>query len=204
MTGKLVARSFFERDALDVARDLVGKHLRRDEVVLRLTEVEAYRWPDDSACHARSGRTARNAPMFGPAGHAYVFLCYGIHHMLNLVTDEIGHGAAVLIRSAEPVAGLETIRRRRGGRDGAVLLTGPGKIGRALDLDLGWNDHPVYEPGGLELFDAPSPSSLLSGPRVGIDYARPEHVYAPWRFAAGDTAWVTHRQHLRPARPRNR
>jgi DNA-3-methyladenine glycosylase len=191
-------QDFYARETLVVARDLLGKHLRRDDVLLRITEVEAYRWPHDTANHCRAGRTARNAPMWGPAGHAYVYLCYGLHNMLNLVTDAEGHGAAVLIRACEPVAGLGTVRARRGGREGPVLLTGPGKVGAALGLDTGWSHHAVYEPGGLEVLDGPTVTDALAGPRVGVDYAAPEHVAAPWRLALPGTRWVSHRRALGP------
>lgn len=139
--GRLLPRHFYARDALDVARDLLGQEIWHDEVGLRITEVEAYRHPDDSASHCRAGLTARNAFMWGPPGRAYVYLCYGMHQMLNLVTNRDGEGAAVLIRSCEPIAGHRTIRRRRGGKDGPVLLTGPGKVGQALGLDSPWVSH---------------------------------------------------------------
>jgi DNA-3-methyladenine glycosylase len=135
--------------------------------------------------------------MWGPAGRAYIYLCYGLHHMLNLVTDQEGVGAAVLIRAGEPVEGLRKIRARRGGLSGPVLLTGPGKIARALLLDLRFNHHPVFEPGGLEIHDAPAPAELRVGPRVGIDYATPADRDAEWRFAAGDSGWVTVKKKLR-------
>ncbi|KAJ0088983.1 hypothetical protein Patl1_32933 [Pistacia atlantica] len=95
---------FFQVDALDLAPRLLGKFLRRDDVVLQITEVEAYR-PNDSACHGRFGLTARTAPVFGKGGHAYVYLCYGLHTMLNVVADKEGVGAAVLIRSCAPMSG---------------------------------------------------------------------------------------------------
>lgn len=194
----ILPQAFYARDALDVARDLLGKHVARGPVVLRITEVEAYRWPDDSANHCRMGRTARNAPMWGAPGHAYVYLCYGVHSMLNLVTDLDGHGAAVLIRSCEPVSGHEVIRARRGGRDGPELLTGPGRVGAALGLDPSWSDHPLFSPGGLEVRGGPDPDGVLSGPRVGIGYATPEDTAAPWRLACGDTVWVSQRRGLAP------
>ncbi|MEZ6196243.1 MAG: DNA-3-methyladenine glycosylase [Planctomycetota bacterium] len=109
-------RRFLARDALAVALELPGMRLRRGAVELEITEVEAYRHPDDSANHCRAGRTARNAAMWGDPGHAYVFLCYGIHHLLNVVCQGPGEGAAVLVRAARPVAGLEIVRRRRGRR----------------------------------------------------------------------------------------
>ncbi|CAL5056049.1 unnamed protein product [Urochloa decumbens] len=189
--GRALPREFFEVDALDLAPRLLGKLLRRDEVVLRITEVEAYR-PNDSACHGRFGITARTAPVFGLGGHAYVYLCYGLHMMLNVVADMEGVGAAVLIRSCSPVSGLETIQRRRGQQtEKPILLTGPGKVGQALGLSTDWSNHPLYTPGGLEVLDGPEPQGILVGPRVGIEYASPEHVAAPWRFAIAGTPWIS-------------
>lgn len=195
----LLPLRFFERDARIVARELLGATLQRDEVQLRITEVEAYCWPDDTANHCRVGRTARNAPMWGPGGHAYVYVCYGLHPMLNVVTNPEGEGAAVLVRACEPVHGLETIRARRGGRDGPVLLTGPGKVGVALGLDTSWSGHPLFEPGGLELHEGAPVEDVRIGPRVGIDYASGEHREAPWRFAVGGTRWVSRPGTLGPA-----
>ncbi|MCS6799888.1 MAG: DNA-3-methyladenine glycosylase [Myxococcota bacterium] len=193
----MLPESFYERDALEVAADLVGKLLVRGSIVLRITEVEAYR-PGDSASHCRSGRTARNAPMWGPPGRAYVYLCYGIHSMLNLVTNRDGEGAAVLVRSCEPVSGLSALRRRRPHASGTDLLTGPGRVAAALGLDPSWSGHPVFLPGGLEVRDGPPPVSLLEGARIGIDYALPIHREAPWRLADAGSAWVSHRRALRP------
>jgi DNA-3-methyladenine glycosylase len=201
MSGALLPQSFFARDALDVAVDLVGRHLVHGDVVLRITEVEAYRFPGDTANHCRAGRTARNAPMWGPPGRAYVYLCYGIHQMLNLVTNRDDEGAAVLIRAAEPVAGLEIVQQRRGGMSGPALLAGPGRVGAALGLDASFNHHPLYEPGGLELREGTPPSTLLHGPRVGVDYASEADRLAPWRLAEAGSAWVSHRKTLAP-RPR--
>ncbi|KAF3589074.1 hypothetical protein F2Q69_00031864 [Brassica cretica] len=219
---KLMPPEFFQIDALDLAPRLLGKFLRRDNVVLRITEVEAYR-PNDSACHGRSGVTPRTAPIFGPGGHAYVYLCYGLHMMLNVVADKDGVGAAVLIRSCSPVTGnilysetlfitllyylrlkvfsmgcdgitgLETIQERRGQKtDKPLLLNGPGKVGQALGLSTEWSHHPLYSPGELEVLDGGEDvEKVLVGPRVGIDYALPEHVNALWRFAIADTPWIS-------------
>jgi DNA-3-methyladenine glycosylase len=191
--------SFYARDVLDVARELVGKHLRANGVELRITEVEAYRWPGDTACHARSGRTERNAAIWGPPGRAYVYLVYGLHQMLNIVTGEDGDAQAVLVRACEPVRGLAKIRERRGGKEGPVLLAGPGKVAQALDIDTSWSHHELHREGGLTLRDGPPPSRVLVGPRVGIDYAEPAHRVLPWRFAAADTPWITHARTLQPA-----
>jgi DNA-3-methyladenine glycosylase len=188
----LIPRSFYQRDALVVARELLGALLFRQDVVLRITEVEAYCWPNDSACHNRFGLTARNRVMWGPGGHAYVYLCYGLHQMLNVVANPEGEAAAVLIRACEPIAGLATIRaRRRGQPERPALLAGPGKVAAALGVDTTWSGHPLFEAGGLEIRQGRPVGRALVGPRVGVDYARPEHRRAPWRFAAPDSDWVS-------------
>lgn len=186
-------------DALTAARDLLGAHLVRDDVVLRIVEVEAYRWPDDTASHARTGRTPRNAPMWGPPGHAYVYLCYGIHHLLNVSVRADGEAAAVLLRGAEVVAGHETVAARRGRPLGAGVLAGPGKVAQALGLDVGWSGHDLCAPGGLVLAQGAPPARVLAGPRVGIAYAEPHHVAAPWRLADADSDQVSHRTGLDPS-----
>ncbi|CAL9127106.1 Methylpurine-DNA glycosylase (MPG) [Musa troglodytarum] len=187
----ILPKDFFLVDSLELAPRLLGKFLRRDEVVLQITEVEAYR-PNDSACHGRFGITSRTAPVFGPGGHAYVYLCYGLHTMLNVVADKEGVGAAVLIRSCAPISGLGTIEERRGQKTKKpVLLTGPGKVGQALGITTAWSNHPLYTPGGLEVLDGPAPDKILVGPRVGIQYALPEHIMAPWRFAIAGTPWIS-------------
>src|SRR5512145_1970499 len=126
--GSLLPPTFYLRSVEVVARDLLGMHLHHGEVVLRISEVEAYGGADDSASHCRFGRTARNAPMWEAGGRAYVYLCYGLHHMLNIVTGPEGVGSAVLVRACEPVAGLELLRHRRPGAKGAALLVGPGRV----------------------------------------------------------------------------
>lgn len=187
--------AFYDRDALDVARDLVGCTIAHAGVRVRITEVEAYRYPGDTANHARAGRTRRNAPMWGPPGHAYVYLCYGLHQMLNLVTGPEGHPAAVLIRGAEPIEGEALVRERRGGRTGPRSLDGPGKVGAALALTTTLSgsrlDGPIVVEGREK---APR---LVAGPRIGIAYAAPEDRAAPWRFADAVSEWVGHRDGLR-------
>jgi DNA-3-methyladenine glycosylase len=193
---KPLPQDWYFRDVVTVARDLLGRHLHRDGVVLRITEVEAYMGPTDSAAHTRMGRTPRNEPMWGPGGHAYVYLCYGLHNMLNIVTGN-GEGTAVLIRSAEPVEGLSLIRRRRGNKDGPVLLTGPGKLGSALDLSTALSGHPLFVPGDLELFEGKPARRIAAGRRIGIDYALSRDIRARLRFADADSDWVSHRRGLK-------
>lgn len=183
LDGRLIPQAFFLRPVAEVARDLVGQILHREGVALRITEAEAYGGPEDSASHCRHGRTARNAPMWEAGGCAYVFRCYGLHHLLNLVTGPEGQGAAVLIRSAEAVAGQDLVRPRR---RGSLDLRGPGKVAEALGLDLAFNYHRVFEPGGLELRQGLPAEPILAGPRVGIAYARPEDQEAPLRFAVAE------------------
>lgn len=188
---RLLAADFYACDALDLAPRLLGKLLRHGDVILQITEVEAYR-TGDTACHARFGQTARTEAMFRAGGLAYVYLCYGISIMLNVVADKAGVGAAVLIRACSPVAGLATIlKRRKQDAVKPVLLRGPGKVGQALGLTVDWSCHPLYVPGGLEILDGPAPEAILAGPRVGINYAAPQDVAAPWRFAAAGTPWVS-------------
>lgn len=191
-------QSFFDRPVAELARALLGCRIARGRVILRITEVEAYAGPEDSASHARFGSTDRNAPMWGPPGHAYVYLCYGIHNMLNVTAEARGRAAAVLIRACEPVAGLEAIVRRRGGRTGTVLLSGPGKVGAALELDTDWSGHPLFESGGLCLLAGDPPTGVLAGPRVGIDFATPADRARPWRFAVAESPWVSRRRGLEP------
>lgn len=201
--GRLLPPAFCRVDSVALAPLLLGKLLRRADVVLRITEVEAYR-ESDTACHARFGRTARTAPLYGPAGRAYVYLCYGLHNMLNITADEDGTAAACLVRACEPVSGLDTVAERRGMPHVSkpVLLTGPGKVGAALGLTTAWTSHDLTTPEGLELLDGPGPEAILAGPRVGIDYASAVDVAAPWRFAAAGTAWVSApRSSLKPWTP---
>ena len=193
--SKRLPQDFYRRDALAVARDLIGKILVKDDVALRITEVEAYRFlppPGDSASHGRFGRTARNAPMWGPPGHVYVYVIYGMHPMLNLVTNDDGEPSAVLVRAAEPIEGLATIlaRRRWTRAVGPALLTGPGKVAQALALDTSFSHHKLFTRGGLELRDAPPVEALAVGPRIGIEYASPADQAAPWRIADAGSRWV--------------
>jgi len=196
VTGGLIPQAFFLRPVEVVARELLGACLCREGVVLRLTEVEAYGGPEDSASHARHGKTPRNAPMWEEGGRAYIYFCYGMHHMLNVVTGPAGVASAVLVRACEPLEGLERIRDRRGGLDGPALLAGPGRVAQALGLDRGFNHHLLYEAGGLELRAGAPPAGILTGPRVGVDFAGPEDRRAPLRFAAADSRWVTRPREL--------
>ena len=178
---------------------LLGQLLVRGDVTLRVTEVEAYGGPQDSASHARHGRTARNAPMWGPPGRAYLYFCYGMHWMLNVVTGPAGVPSAVLIRGAEVVAGLDTVLGRRStAKATPQLCAGPGKVAQALGLDGAFDGHDLLAPGGLELLEGPPPPRILAGPRLGIGFAAGEDQTRPWRFADGGSRAVLHRKSLLP------
>jgi DNA-3-methyladenine glycosylase len=160
--AEVLSRSFFAADAAEVALKLLGQVLvwqhGGDRVRLRVVETEAYLGPFDLACHAAKGRTARTEVMFGPPGHAYVYLIYGMYHMLNVVTGDEGDAQAVLIRAAEPLGDL------------GVKTDGPGKLTRALGIDRSLNGCPLdREP--LYFEEGERPHRIARGPRIGIDYA---------------------------------
>ncbi|HJW10039.1 MAG TPA: DNA-3-methyladenine glycosylase [Holophagaceae bacterium] len=199
--GPLLDESFYQRPVEDVAKALLGQHLAHDEVVLRITEVEAYGGPEDSASHARAGLTKRNAPMWEAGGRVYMYLCYGLHHMLNISAEDQGRGAAILVRAAEPVRGLPRILERRGMVEAKpALLAGPGKVAQALGLDLSFSGQPLFTRGGLELREGGRPAAILAGPRVGIGFAAPRDQAAALRFALAGTRWVTQPRTLAPLR----
>ena len=188
-----------EAPADHAARALLGMLLVREGVVLRITEVEAYGGPGDSASHARHGRTARNAPMWGPPGRAYLYFCYGMHWMLNVVTGPESEASAVLIRGAEVVAGLETVlQRRKAAKPTPQLCAGPGKVAQALGLDRAFDGHDLLAPGGLELRPGTPPAGLLAGPRLGIAFATAADQARPWRFADADSRAVLQPKALSP------
>ncbi len=196
--GHLLPEAFFTGEVDAVAKGLLGGLLVREDVVLKITEVEAYGGPEDSASHCRFGHTPRNAPMWEGGGRAYVYRCYGIHWMLNVVTGLPGQGAAVLVRACEPLEGLERIQSRRGGAKGSALLAGPGRVAQALGLDGDWSGHLLHRPGGLELRRGPAPVRLVGGPRVGIAFATLQDQQAIRRWAIADTPWVSRPRGLEP------
>lgn len=197
--GRVRPRSFYERPVLEVARDLLGAVVVHTvpgdgAVAVRLTEVEAYAGGHDPASHAFRGQTPRNAVMFGPAGHAYVYFTYGMHYCMNLVAGSDGHASAVLLRAGEVVAGVELARERRTGAVDRDLARGPARLTTALGIGR--------EHDGLDVTSARSPLQVRRGspfddalvrwgPRVGVSTARD----VPWR------AWVNGEATVSPYRP---
>ena len=187
MAREPLSRDFYRRSALVVARDLLGARLVRIHDGFRLsgfiTETEAYVGEEDLGCHAKAGRTARTAVMYGPPGHAYVYFTYGMHWLLNVVTGKVDFAAAVLIRAIQPAEGAEEIAARRAGRG----CDGPAKLTQALEIDGADNGLDLtrkrfrlwIEPG----IPVP-PRRVTRGPRVGL-YTVPEPWKSkPWRFLA--------------------
>jgi len=184
-------RSFYARHAVEVAPDLLGKLLVRSlpEGVLkgRIVETEAYTGTSDPGSHAYRGPTHRNQVMFGPAGYVYVYLSYGMHHCMNVVTDEPGVAGAVLLRALEPVAGIDVMERNRNGRPRAELLNGPGKLCQAYHIsreqdgaDLESSDMWIERDG----FQA---DRVRVGTRVGITAG----ANLPYRFSVDGSPWVS-------------
>jgi DNA-3-methyladenine glycosylase len=169
----------FAASSVEVARRLIGVTLLVNGVGGRIVETEAYD-RDDPASHSHGGPTARNATMFGPPAHAYVYRSYGLHWCLNFVCREAGHGAGVLIRAIEPLAGVDTLRERRGLQDVHLLCAGPGRVGQALGISRELDGGPLDAPP-FELVEAtaggPRPA-VARGPRIGITKA----ADVPWRF----------------------
>jgi DNA-3-methyladenine glycosylase len=180
--GRRLPRSFYDRDPLEVAPALLNKVLVHAERAGRIVEVEAYRGADDPASHAFRGPTARNATMFGPPGHLYVYFTYGMHWCANVVCAHGGRGGAVLLRALAPLEGVAAMRRARGGsRRVTELCSGPAKLCQALGIDRSFDgaDLVVADRGVTILDDGvPPPAEPGVGPRIGISVAT-EH---PWRF----------------------
>jgi len=159
----------FSRDAPEVARRLIGMNLSIGGVGGIIVETEAYD-REDPASHSFSGPTLRNAVMFGPPGHAYVYLSYGIHWCLNFVCREAGHGAGVLIRALEPTTGIAAMMERRRQRNLRLLCAGPGRLGEALGVTHQLNGKRVDEPP-FSLTPGLARVRVVHGPRIGISKA---------------------------------
>lgn len=180
-------RSFFARDTVTVARDLLGRRLVRNLDGERLSglivETEAYVGESDTACHASRGCTPRTRVMYGPPGHYYVYLIYGMYHMLNIVTAAEGQPEAVLIRALWPQEGVARMRELRGGVSPKRLADGPGKLCQALAIDRRLNGEPVDgDELWLEQGVVVPEEKVLTSPRIGIGYASEEDQARHWRF----------------------
>jgi DNA-3-methyladenine glycosylase len=187
---RALKRDFFARDALSVARDLIGVVLLVDGVGGMIVEAEAYD-PTDPASHSYQGRrTPRNESMFGPAGQSYVYRSYGVHWCLNFVC---GGGGAALIRALEPIAGLDVIRKRRGPVKPHQLCAGPGRLTQALGITSALDGKPLDKPPFL-LKPRTGSVEIIVGPRIGITRA----IEMPWRFGMAGSRFVSRRFTTKP------
>jgi DNA-3-methyladenine glycosylase len=193
--GRRFPRSFYDRPVLTVARDCIGKLLvcRSAEGITagRIVECEAYRGPDDLASHSSRGRTKRTEAMFGPPGHAYVFLLYGTSWAFNLVVASEGRPHAVLVRAIEPVLGLDLMARRRNVAADSVLLTnGPGKLCQALAITGADYGRDLCD-GRLFVARGTGPHARIArSPRINVDYAG-DWAARPWRFFEPGNRYVS-------------
>jgi DNA-3-methyladenine glycosylase len=193
LTADALGEGFFARSVHDVAPDLVGATLLVDGVGGPIVEVEAYD-REDPASHGFRGPTERNRSMFGPPGHAYVYRSYGLHWCLNLVCEESGAAAAVLVRALEPTHGLERMRERRGLDDARLLCSGPGRLCQALGITRRHDGLALDQPP-FALLPAGDTVDVVAGPRIGISRA----VEAPWRYALAGSRFLS--RALRPVTP---
>lgn len=182
----MLGQEFFARSVHEVAPDLIGATLLVDGVGGPIVEVEAYESAVDPAAHGFRGRTPRNSSMFGPPGHAYVYRSYGIHWCLNVVCEEEGSAAAVLVRALEPVHGIEKMRERRGLVEPRLLCSGPGRLCQALAVTREHDGIPLDEPP-FELRGTESRTEVVVGPRIGISVA----ADLPWRYAASGSRYLS-------------
>jgi DNA-3-methyladenine glycosylase len=188
-------RAFFDRPVLEVAPDLLGCVLRHGVVAVRLTEVEAYDGEHDAASHAFRGRTPRNAVMFGPPGHVYVYSTYGMHWCMNVVCGKDGVASAVLLRSGEVVDGIEVARSRRlSAKSDRELARGPARLTTALGVGREQNGADLFDSSSLCLVPGPAAGRVATGPRVGI---RGTSADWSWRFwIDGDPTVSAFRPHV--------
>jgi DNA-3-methyladenine glycosylase len=187
MPNDPIRRDFFARSVHDVAPDLLGTTFLVDGVGGVVVEVEAYAH-EDPAAHGYRGKTDRNASMFGPPGHAYVYRSYGIHWCVNFVCEEEGSASAVLIRALEPTHGIDAMQARRGVDDARALCSGPGKLCQALAITREHDGLPLDRPPFRLTARAAMPE-VVSGTRVGITSA----AELPWRYGIAGSRYLSRR-----------
>ncbi|GAP22455.1 hypothetical protein ADM99_12215 [Leptolinea tardivitalis] len=188
-TGQILPAAFYDRSVVDVAHDLLGKRLVRvingQRISGIINETEAYDGEQDQACHAKSGKTARNYVMYGRPGRAYVYFTYGMHWMLNCVCGPEGYPAAVLIRSLIPDEGLDFIACKRQGISQRDWCSGPARLTRALAIGRECNEVDLTGTSGglfIEESNSITEDRIHRTPRIGIQYAGEPWVNMPWRF----------------------
>jgi len=193
--GNVLNRSFYCRNTLTVAKQLLGKLLVRElpegKVAGKIVEVEAYRGSDDPASHAYKGKTQRNQIMFGEGGYAYIYFIYGKHFCLNVTTEKVGVPGAVLIRAVEPVYGIEIMKRKRRTENVRNLTNGPGKLTQAMDITVELNGWDLTRGEKLYIcdLDVVEPFEVVSSGRIGVKAGADK----PWRFFIKGNLFVSRR-----------
>jgi DNA-3-methyladenine glycosylase len=198
MSSKL-SRSFYERDeVVQISKELIGKVICTNfdgiQTAGIIVETEAYNGRTDRACHAYPDvRTARTETIYGPPGYAYVYLCYGIHHLFNVVTNREGLADAILIRAIKPIEGEDVMIQRRGkDKLRPIITNGPGKLSQAMGITTSNNESDLLgdiiwiEDRGIEFGE----EEIAASPRIGVDYAG-EDATLPWRFTVKGSKWVS-------------
>lgn len=194
---KLTQDFYTREDVVQIAQELLGKSLHtfidRQYTAAKITEVEAYCGRNDKACHAHGKKTPRTQVMYEKGGFAYVYLCYGIHHLFNIVTNQEGQADAVLIRAVEPVEGLDIMmKRRKASSVKKTLCSGPGTMTQAMGIST--QRHYGLDLRGSEIWieDAPNlaPDEMVTSTRIGVEYAE-EDALKPWRFYKKDNLWIS-------------
>lgn len=196
-----LSRSFYrQQNVVQISRGLIGKvictHIQNQLTAGMITETEAYCGRNDKACHANNGlRTGRTEVMYGPPGHAYIYLCYGIHHLFNVVTNREGLADAVLVRSIQPVEGESFILGRRGMKElKPIVSNGPGKLTQALGITT-FDDGTDLMGNRIWIEDRGHPildSQIIASTRIGVEYAG-DHAKRPWRFYLKNSTWISKR-----------
>jgi len=189
--SEILSEDFYIRDTVTVANELLGSSLVRTigvvKIVCKIVECEAYYGKDDGASHAARGVTSRSKIMFGPPGRAYVYFNYGVHHLLNVVTEREGTAGAVLIRALQPLSGEELLRKNRPVAKSVDLTNGPGKLTQALGIDLSYNGVELYS-GDLYICKGEvKPKKVVVTERIGISLGK----QLPYRFYIDNNPFVS-------------
>lgn len=196
---KILPKCFYlEKDVVQISNQLLGKvlvtHINHQDTYSRIVETEAYHGGMDKACHAYPNRrTPRTEVMFKEGGRSYVYLCYGLHHLFNIVTNGENEPNAVLIRAVEPISGLAAMEERRKVRGPINWTNGPGKLSMALGISRGLNNVCLYHaqsPIWIGEASMEKPEDIVQTTRVGVDYAQ-EDAFLPWRFYIRDNPFVS-------------
>ena len=164
----VLGKNFYKKSTVYLAKALLGKYLVFGGLKGMIAETEAYLYKDDPGCHAGKGLTLRNAPMFGPAGHAYVYLIYGMYHCLNIVSGKEGEGEAVLIRALEPVSGIALMQRRRKTKKIENLCSGPGKLTQAFGITRKHNNLSLFD-GPIYIENNRIKPDIITSTRIGLN-----------------------------------